>query len=142
MFLIAALLFCRFSLKDKSKINKKFIASDNGSSPTSEITSSRKVSFNGHKAEMRSNVPIIKVMNKDERKLKFESSQIKTWSVREVAQFIRSIGLVEHALHFEEQVRFYYRFLLIIISLIFFYILSWKIRAVQSQTIVRTKCRM
>lgn len=95
--------FTKFSLKDKSKINKKFIASDNGSSPTSEITSSRKVSFNGHKAEMRSNVPIIKVMNKDERKLKFESSQIKTWSVREVAQFIRSIGLVEHALHFEEQ---------------------------------------
>ena len=114
MFSIAALLFCRFSFKDKSKINKVF-TSDNGSSPTSEITSSRKVSVNGYKAEMRSNVPIIKVMNRDERKLKFESSQIKTWSVREVAQFIRSIGLVEHALHFEEQVRFYYRFYLLII---------------------------
>ena len=53
---------------------------------------------------MRSSMPIIKVMNKDEKKLKFESSQIKTWTVGDVAQFIRSIGLVEHALHFEEQV--------------------------------------
>ena len=61
---------------------------------------------NGIKPQMRTSMPIIKVMNKSQNKLRFETSQIKSWSVRDVAEFIRSIGLVEHAMHFEEQVKF------------------------------------
>ena len=95
---------CRFPLKDKGKIKKKFFSPNHGPSPFNEIPAPTKPTVNGHRAEMRSSMPIIKVMGKDERKLKFESSQIKTWTVRDVAQFIRSIGLFDYALHFEEQV--------------------------------------
>ena len=103
-FLFTISSFCRFSLKDKCKLNKKFFPSENGSSPQSDNNVSSTSITNGSKTEMRTSMPIIKVMNKNDKKSRYESSQIKTWTVRDVAQFIRSIGLVEHALHFEEQV--------------------------------------
>lgn len=96
--------FYRFAFKDNCKTNKKFIANGNGDSPQTETNISSPALTNGNGQIMRSSMPLIKVMNKDERRLRYESSQVKSWSVKDVAQFIRSIGLVEHALHFEEQV--------------------------------------
>ena len=70
------------------------------SSQSSNVTST---SENGEAGRPR--MPTVKTQKNSKRDCaRLETSEMRKWSVRDVAEFIRSIGLVEHAMSFEEQV--------------------------------------
>eukprot|EP00794_Sanderia_malayensis_P011085 gene11085-12253_t len=92
--------FSKFDVKEKPSFQSQKKSSNSSHNHVSN-TNNHVSSSSNHTPKNHNRLPLAK--SNDEKNGKLETSEVNKWTVREVTEFIRAIGLVEHAMNFEEQ---------------------------------------